>query len=179
MERARKGWLRGAVVIGVAGAMMAVALLSPALAVRLATTSYVKGQVKKVSNRVNALEGTVANLNQLQYVVSPTVDIVDGGLGQAEAICPSGYVVTGGGGSSNTAEGFQLDSYPTHGVGFPAPSFFAPQGRTAWAFEWVDFGDGLDNQIRAYAICSRVANVSGNYAPGTFPARNAVTRPAG
>ena len=166
MERARKGWVRGALVLGVAGAMMAVAMLSPAVGASFATKKFVKQKVKAVSNRVSGLEGTVANLNQLQYMASPAVTVPDGALGQAEAVCPAGWFVTGGGGVSTSQEGEQLDSYPSHGVGFPSPSFFAPLGRTAWTFEWFDFSDGADNQILAFAICSQVAGAGGNYTPG-------------
>lgn len=181
MERSERGWVRGAIVVGLAGTMMAVALLSPALAVRLATTSYVKAKIKPVSNRVGSLEnrvggleGTVGNLNQLAYVQGAPLNVPADSFAQVEALCPPGSFVTGGGGAVQVGAGRQIDSYPSHGVGFPAPTGIAPAGHTAWAFEYVT--GPSPEAVRAYAICSRVATRTG-YTAGSPGVREA-SRPA-
>ena len=56
MEASERGWVRGAVVIGLAGTILAVAMLSPALGVRLATTGYVKQKVNQLENEPCAID---------------------------------------------------------------------------------------------------------------------------
>lgn len=160
--------IRGMVTLGILGLLVAAVALSPAAAHH--TPGHTKQMIKRVQRAVN-------NLNNLQYITSGALSVADGAGGQVEAVCPAGYVVTGGGGVTSGFDWAQVDTYPTAGVGFPPPSGFGPQGRTAWAFEGFDTGgDGLPTQIRAYAICSRVTNTGGNYTPGTIPFRGTSAR---
>lgn len=161
-------------MLGLAGVMMAAALMSPALAVRLATTGYVKAKINQAKNelsgRIGGLEGRVGNvegLNNLQFIRSSDVTVPDGGFGQAQAVCPSGTSATGGGGVSTSVDGFQVDSYPTSGAAF-SPGAFIQQGRSAWGFEWINFS-GFTQEISAYVVCLAVDATGGNYTPGTIP----------
>jgi hypothetical protein len=171
----------------VSGFVLGVISLSPVSANH--TSSHTKKQIKGLQKQVNALKGTVGslqaslttlqgsltsvqgtvnNLNSLQHVVSSPAFVTDGFAGQVEAVCPAGTFATGGGGFTDSFDGATIDSYPSHGVGFPG--FTGPPGRSAWAFEWGDFGgDGFSSSIRAYVVCSRVGSASGNYTPGTVP----------
>ncbi|MGH2677336.1 MAG: hypothetical protein ACRDHB_03105 [Actinomycetota bacterium] len=169
MGGTRSRTARGIVVLAVAGGLTAGALLVPAGAASFATKKFVNKKVKKVAKQV-------ADLNQLVYVESPIVLVPDQGIGQAEAVCPAGFKVTGGGGFASMAEGVQLDSYPSHGVGFNPDTSIAPAGHTAWVFEYA--ATGGDEDIRAYAVCAQV-DASSGFAPGNppIPARNA-ERPA-
>jgi hypothetical protein len=147
----------------------------PAGAASFATKKFVKKQVNKVAKRVTSLKGTVADLNRLIYVQGAVVSIATADtFGQAEAVCPAGSRVTGGGGFSELGFGFQIDSYPSHGVGFDPTSFVAPAGHTAWVFEYRTGSSAED--IRAYAVCAKVDTSSG-YTPGSLP-RIVAERPA-
>lgn len=140
------------------------------------TVGSLQGSLTTVQGSLTTVQGTVNNLNSLQYMTSASVFVADLGFGQAEAVCPAGTFATGGGGFSNSFDGGEIDSYPSHGVGFP--SFLAPQGRTGWTFEWSDFGgDGFPSSIRAYVICLKVSSPSGNYTPGTAARVGAERRP--
>jgi hypothetical protein len=130
-----------------------------------------KGAIRGLKHRVEALEARLTDLSQLQYVASSPVSVASGVKGQAEAVCPSGFSVTGGGGFASTTDWKQLDSYPSNGTGFP--SGIAPHGQTAWVYEGQDLAAGGDTStttIRAYAICTKAASTAGNYTPGTSPA---------
>jgi hypothetical protein len=168
MAGTRSRTARGLVVLAVAGGLTAGALLVPAGAASFATKKFVKKQVAKVAKRVTALEGTVADLNQLIYVQGPQVTVPDSSIGQAEAVCPAGSFAVGGGGSVSLAMGIQIDSYPSQGVGFTLPSGAAPIGHTGWAFEYA--ATEGDETIRAYVICAKVDSVTG-FAPGGPPGR--------
>lgn len=97
----------------------------------------------------------------VKYVRSDPVTVDVGEVDSAEAVCPSGWVVIGGGGASSIADGSvpTIWSFPSDGSGNDRA------GRTAWTYmvqnEFVGFGS-----IRAYAICTRVGKVGGNYTPG-------------
>lgn len=130
-----------------------------------------KGAIRGLKHRVEALEARVSDLSQLQYIASAPLSVPSGTKGQAEAICPSGFSVTGGGGFASTTDWSQLDSYPSNGTGFPGG--IAAHGRTGWVYEGQDLasgGDASPTVIRAYAVCSKAGTTSGNYTPGTSPA---------
>jgi len=188
--KGREARSRGPLILMVAmGFILGVISLSPVSANHSAP--HTKKQIKNLQNQVNGLKATVASLqasvtsvqgtvnalNSLQHVVSPPVFVGDGSAGQAEAVCPAGTYATGGGGFTDSFDGVTIDAYPSNGVGFPG--FTAPPGRTAWAFEWGDFGlDGFSSTIRAYVVCSRVGSASGNYSPGTVPFPRSAARGA-
>jgi hypothetical protein len=167
-SRRSGGWRL--VSVSVLAVIAGVAVFSPAGAHhRPGHTS--KGSIRGIKHRVEALEARVSDLGQLQYVASATVSVPSGTKGQAEAVCPTGFSVTGGGGFASTTDWKQLDSYPSNGTGFP--SGIAPHGTTAWAYEGQDLAAGGDTSptvIRAYAVCSKSGTTSGNYTPGTSPA---------
>lgn len=132
------------------------------------TVGGLQGSLTTVQGSLTTVQGTVNNLNSLQHIVSSPVFVADGFAGQAEAVCPAGTYATGGGGFTDSGDGWTMDSYPSHGVGFPG--FLGPPGRTAWVFEWQDLGtDGFSSTIRAYVVCLKVASASGNYSPGSVP----------
>lgn len=155
MDRSRRGWLRGAVVVGVAGAMMAVALLSPALAVRLATTSYVKQKVNQV--RDVALTG----LRAPDYSQSPVQVVPPGTFGTIEGSCGGGLAVSGGASAGGSSAISILESYPSDGNLATANV----TGRNGWAVTIGNFSSSQVN-VYAYKICA-VASVSSGNVGGT------------
>ena len=161
---------RRLVSVSILAVFAGVFLFSPAAAHhRPGHTS--QGGIRGLKHRVVALEAKVASLGQLQYVASSLVTVGSGLKGQAEAICPSGFSVTGGGGFASTTDWAQLDSYPSNGTGFP--SGLAPHGQTGWVYEGQDLaagGDTSSTTIRAYAVCTKASATSGNFTPGTSPA---------
>jgi hypothetical protein len=158
----REGWRAFAPALVVL--VSAIVVFSPASAHHQPT--HTAAQIRGLTQRVTALE-------KLHYITSPPVAVADGATGQVEALCPAGTLATGGGGFASTDVGFQVDSYPAQGTGFPAPNFIGAHGHRAWAFEWVDIGgDGQTATIRAYAVCLKVRGASSNYTPGSVPARN-------
>ena len=160
MRSSERGWVRGAVVVGIAGVMMAVALLSPALAVRLATTSYVKQKVNQAFNR------TFSQFLQQPTVVvrSDPIAVAIGNFAIASISCPAGGVATGGGASTaNTAEDWEMEaSYPSNGAS-PAA------GTTGWTAVMENIAGGTS--FRVYAVCAGGVGVGGNFTPGS-PARS-------
>ncbi|MGH2712006.1 MAG: hypothetical protein ACRDH9_12490 [Actinomycetota bacterium] len=156
MKASERGWVRGAVVIGIAGTMMAVALLSPALAVRLATTSYVKQKVNQAFNQTFGLF--------LQQPIITTrsdpIAVPPGGFSLASIACPAGGVATGGGASSNSplTENWEMeDTYPSNGATPGA-------GSTGWTVGMENIAGGTT--FRVYVVCGGGSGF-GNFTPGS------------
>lgn len=161
MARARKPWVRGAVVIGIAGAMMAAALMSPALATRLATTSYVKQKVNQAFNKTFGFF-----LQQPIVIVRSDPLSVPPALGSVFAIaCPAGGVATGGGASVGSgSEDWDLEaSYPSNGASSAA-------GTTGWAVSMTNESTVTMN-YRIYVLCAGGTGVGANFSPGATPVR--------
>jgi hypothetical protein len=154
MERKEREWVRGAAVIAVAGTLLALALMSPAAAGKFASKGFVNRKIDALSNRLAEVE----DVNQLTYVQGAQLAVSAGGTGRATAVCPPGSFVTGGGGGTQFGEGTQIDSYPSNGTA--TGSGRPPIGNTAWVFEYEADPSTAEN-IRAYAICSRVDSTSG------------------
>jgi len=156
MERARKGWVRGAVVIGVAGAMMAVAMLSPALGASFATKSFVKQKVNQAFNKTFGL------FLQTPIVTtrSDPVAVAIGNFASASIACPPGGVATGGGavGNNPVAEDWEMEaSYPSNGATTGA-------GSTGWTVLMENVAAGTS--FRVYVICGGGSGF-GNFTPGS------------
>jgi hypothetical protein len=146
------------VVIGVAGAMMAIALLSPALAVKLATTSYVKQKVNQAFNRTFG-----QFLQQPIAIIRSDPISVGTGVAQAAAIaCPPGGVATGGGATgADVSEDWELEaSYPSNGASSTA-------GATGWAVVMQNQTAGT-LAFRVYALCAGGTSFT-NFPPGSPP----------
>lgn len=162
MARVRKPWARGAVVIGVAGAMMAAALMSPALAVKLATTSYVKQKVNQAFNQ------TFANFLQTPIVTvrSDPVNVAGGNAAAAASIaCPPGGAATGGGAAgASVLEDWDLEaSYPSNGATTGA-------GTTGWTVVMSNETAAPLN-FRIYVLCGGGTSTAANFAAGSTPVR--------
>jgi hypothetical protein len=160
MKSSERGWVRGAVVIGIAGTMMAVALLSPALAVKLATTSYVKQKVNQAFNQTFSffLQTPILAFRSDPIAVAP-------GVAQFAAVpCPPGGVATGGGASgASVAEDWDLEtSYPSNGA-------TAGAGATGWAVVMKNESTAPLN-FRVYVLCGGGSSAT-NFTPGSTPAR--------
>jgi hypothetical protein len=155
MNRSERGWVRGAVVIGIAGVMMAVALFSPALAVKLATTSYVKQKVNQAFNK------TFSQFLQLPIVTtrSEPVAVPVGNFALASIACPPGGVATGGGATqANPVEDWDMEaSYPSNGATPGA-------GSTGWTVNMTNEVGGTT--FRIYVICGGGTGF-GNFSPGS------------
>lgn len=169
MARARKPWVRGAVVIGLAGAMMAAALMSPALAVRLATTSYVKAKVNQAINSFRGEAATTFIEDGLQYARTPSTSIVPGGFAIMSLACPAGTHVTGGGAAvpNLLTDNSELEaSYPSNGASTTA-------GTTGWTASIQNDGGAAFN-ASTYAICAKSSGASA-YGEGVPPAKYTTT----
>ncbi len=156
MKRSERGWVRGAVVIGVAGTMMAAALFSPALAVKLATTSYVKQKVNQAFNK------TFGFFLQTPIVTtrSDPVVIAVGSFATASIACPPGGVATGGGAATNSpsTEDWEMEaSYPSNGATPGA-------GSTGWTVVMENVAAGTS--FRVYVVCGGGSGF-GNFTPGS------------
>jgi hypothetical protein len=151
------------VVVGIAGVMMAVALLSPALAVRLATTSYVKQKVNQAFNRTfnQFLQTPIAYFRTDPIAVGP-------GAAQIASIgCPAGGVAIGGGAAGAAiSEDWDLEqSYPSNGATTGA-------GTTGWTVAMENASAGPLN-FRAYVVCGGATSTFTNYAVGGTPVKTA------
>ena len=168
MQRTRRSWVRGAVVLGLAGTMMAAALMSPALAVRLATTSYVKAKVNQAVATLRA-EINAANTvsRQQTYVRSNPITVTAGASTAGEVNCPAGMVVTGGGAAVSNGDLLLNDSVPTDSTGAFTSSFglLGGAGMTGWGAIVTDTGGG-GGSFRVYAICRTGTQTGSNYASG-------------
>jgi hypothetical protein len=173
MESFEKGWVRGAVVIGIAGTMMAVALLSPALGASFATKSWTKQRINSkvgaattnLQSQINA--GDAAGRVQT-FVRSAPVLVSNGGTVAGDVACPSGMVATGGGVVANNANMVVGASAPTDGTGnFSTFYGFSGIGMTGWGAIVSDpffFGGGM---FRVYASCrTGTVSTSSNYTSG-------------
>ena len=159
MERSRRSWVRGAIVLGLSGTMMAAALMSPALAVRLATTKYVKAVVNKAigafrteaeARFLDVAEGDGRYVENGTFVVrGAPLTIPAGSENFAEADCPAGTTVVGGGGYSTATYMFLEASYPSDGTNTDTDG---AKAWTVWAFN--DSG-GPSGQLFPYAICMK------------------------
>lgn len=152
MRNSERGWIRGAVVIGLAGAMMAVALLSPALAVRLATTGYVKQRVNAVGNI--ALSG----LRNPSYGQSPVFSLPANNSITMEGSCVGRSVVGGGASAGGGAAGAIniIESYPSDG-NITTPNV---AGRNGWSVTVGNYGATAVN-VYEYLICADTTAASG------------------
>jgi hypothetical protein len=142
-------------VLGVAGTMMAVAMLSPALAVRLATTSYVKQKVNQAFNRTFGLF-----LQQPVFTNrSDPIAVPVGTFAVASIACPPGGVATGGGAAqANPVEDWDMESsYPSNGATPGA-------GSTGWTVNMTNEVGGTS--FRVYVLCAGGTGL-GNFAPGS------------
>jgi hypothetical protein len=142
--------------------MLAAALMSPAAAGRFASKGFVNKKIDALSNRLSQVE----DVNQLTYIQGASLAVPAGAIGKAEAVCPPGSFVTGGGGGTQFGQGTQIDSYPSAGTGTGAGR--PPIGNVAWVFEY-EAGPSIGENIRAYAICARVDSTSG-FTGGGAPA---------
>lgn len=152
MKTSETGWVRGAVVIGIAGIMMAVALFSPALAVKLATTGYVKQKVKQVNGVA------LTALRNPSYLQSPPQSIAAGFLGTIEGSCQGRTVVSGGASSGGSAAGTVdlLESYPSDGnIGTLNVS-----GRNGWSVTVANSGTTAVN-VYEYLVCADTTAAGG------------------
>jgi hypothetical protein len=134
--------------------MMAAALMSPALAVRLATTGYVKQKVNQAFNK------TFSHFLQIPIVTtrSDPIAVPVGSFVTASIACPPGGVATGGGGVGNNpaAEDWEMEaSYPSNGA-------TAGAGSTGWTVIMENVAAGTS--IRVYVVCG------GGTGFGNFPA---------
>jgi len=177
MRNSERGWVRGAVVIGIAGTMMAVAMLSPALGVSFATKKFVK---QKVNAAKNQLQGQITQVNaaisatQAQaFVRTAPVAVPAGAAVAAEIGCPTGMVATGGGVSVSNSALVMNDSVPTDGTGaFPASFGLAGGvGFTAWG--GIVTSTGGPGTMRVYASCRTGAQTGSNYTAGGAAVRSA------
>jgi len=175
MERARKGWVRGALVLGVAGTMMAVAMLSPALAVRLATTGFVKQKVNAargaLQNQINT--ATAASAAQT-YLRTDAAAVLAGGSTAAEISCPPGMLATSGGVAVSNGGLVMNDSAPTDSTGTFAGTFGlgGGAGYTGWGGIVTDLGGG-GGTMRVYAVCRTATQTGSNYTSGLAAVRTA------
>ena len=168
MEKTRRSWVRGAIVLGLSGTMMAAALMSPALAVRLATTGYVK---QKINQAISAFRTEAQNAfieDGLQY--GRFVFAVPAGTATSISLgCPSGTKVTGGGGAIANVAAFDTDleqSYPSNG------STTQP-GTTGWTVT-IENPTGTAYNGAVYAICARATGTA-NYPESGAPAKFSVS----
>jgi hypothetical protein len=169
MKTSERGWVRGAVVIGIAGIMMAIALFSPALAVRLATTSYVK---QKVNQAFNQSLNTFVQQPVAVFRSEPINVIANGGFASASIGCPAGGAAVGGGASGASAnEDWDLEaSYPSNGATSGA-------GATGWSVVMTNEST-LPLNFRVYVVCAGASTFT-NFTPGSTPVRtNAEWAPA-
>jgi hypothetical protein len=114
-----------------------------------------------VTDSFTHLKSHIDNLsmdNRVRYVQGPDLSVPSGSLGNAEANCPAGWNVVGGGGFSQTTLGTTLDMYPGDGDnGF---------GLTAWNFEFRN-ESANPTTIRAFAICLNPKSTTDNFPPIT------------
>lgn len=157
-----KSWIRGVIVLGLAGGLLAASLMSPAAAGKFATKGFVNRKIDAISNRLSQVE----DVNQLTYIQGASLAVPAGDIGRAVAVCPPGSFVTGGGGGTQFGQGTQIDSYPSNGTA--AGTGRPPIGNTAWVFEY-EAGPSIGENIRAYAVCARVDSTSG-FTEGGAPA---------
>jgi hypothetical protein len=153
-------------VLGLAGTMMAAALMSPALAVRLATTSYVKSKINAL--RVESQNAFIED--GLSYVRSSPVSVGPGLFTVISISCPSGLKVTGGGASVTdaTTNDAELEA------SFPSNGATATAGTTGWTVS-VENPSGNAFSAAVYAVCAKSSG-SANYTEGGPPAKfNVVT----
>jgi hypothetical protein len=149
--------------------MMAVALLSPALAVKLATTSYVKQKVNQAFNQ------TFGFFLQTPIAVFRSEPIsVNGNTAVSGSIaCPAGGAATGGGASGVSAvDDWDLEaSYPSNGATTGA-------GATGWTVVMQN-ATPTPLSFRVYVVCGGGSTFT-NFTPGSTPARavNAEWSPA-
>jgi hypothetical protein len=110
-----------------------------------------------VTDSFTHLKSHIDNLsmdNRVRYVQGPEETVTTGSLGLAEADCPSGWNVVGGGGFSSTTVGTTLDMYPSDGnAGF---------GLTGWAWEFRN-NSGSNSNIRSFAICLNPKSTTDNF----------------
>jgi hypothetical protein len=161
MAQGRRSWVRGAVVLGVAGTMMAAALMSPALAVRLATTSYVKQKVNQAFNRTFGffLQTPIAVFRSDPIPVAPNTAL------SAAIACPAGGVATGGGASgAGATDDWDLESsYPSNGATTGA-------GGTGWAVVMENATPSTTLSFRVYVVCGGGSSFT-NFPAGSAPLR--------
>jgi hypothetical protein len=186
MKPSENGWVRGAIVVGIAGAMMAVALLSPALAGKYATKKFVKSQVSGLQTQINQAQSaanaaqTTANTanaaaaaHQTQtFVRSAPIPVGAGTAAAGEIACPAGMVATGGGATVSNSALLMNDSVPTDGTGTFAPGFglTAGAGFTAWGA--IVTSTGGAGTFRVYASCRTATQGGSNYTSGVAALRS-------
>ncbi len=139
--------------MGVAGAMMAAALMSPALAVKLATTGYVKQKV----NQVNGV--ALTGLRNPDYSQSPAQPLAAGAFGTIEGSCGGRFAVSGGTSSTGSAAGSiqMFESYPSDGNLTTANV----SGRNGWTTTVGNFGTTTVN-VYFYKVCADTSVATGN-----------------
>ncbi len=177
MATTRIPWLRGAAVIGVAGAVLAAALMSPVLAAKPARKAFVRA---KVAQAVNAFRTEAQNTfieDGLSYVRTTPRSVAAGTFADMSVACPVGQKVVGGGAAVGnlTTDDAELEaSYPSHGATQAA-------GTTGWTASIENTGT-LPFSASAYAICARASGAA-EYTEGGAAARGQATtglrRPGG
>jgi hypothetical protein len=118
-----------------------------------------------VTDSFTHLKSHIDNLsmdNRVRYVQGPDLSVPTGTLGNAEANCPAGWNVVGGGGFSATVSGTTLDMYPGDGTN--------DFGLTAWNWEFRN-ESGSTTTINAYAICLNPKSTTDNFSTATSRSR--------
>jgi hypothetical protein len=152
MAQARRSWVRGTVVLGVAATMMAGALLTPALGTKSATTQYVKQKVRKVR------KVTVTALRRPDYQQSLHT-IASNSTATVEGSCGGKLVVSGGLSHGGSQVFSLLESYPSDGnLGTLNVS-----GRSGWTVTAHNALNAPQN-VYLYLICATAKGATGNVA---------------
>ena len=149
-----RGTLVRALPILLLGVVIGAAFLSPVSAHFTPQTKHIgkhtwKQTIKKKADKRYAR-------GNIKYVRSDSMNVGDGIDRVMEVACPGGWHPTAGGASG--PGGVQIAaSHPSDGSGMP--------GHSAWRVI-VRNETGGNVQVRAYAVCAKVAKTSGNFQPG-------------
>lgn len=154
----KKPWIRGAITLGILGALAAGVLLSPAGAAAPLT----KAKVKKIATKIaNNVVNAKAMPNTVIYRRSGLVNIPALGEAGANVACPAGSVAVAGGFVGQTRGNNPSSSYPSNGASFD-------KGHTGWAVFMSNFDNAI-RQFRAIVICARTVAIDSDYPAGGHP----------
>jgi hypothetical protein len=170
MAGTRSKAARGLAVLALAGAVAGTALAgSVTAAPKPATKKFVKKQIKKVQNQVNALSSAVIH-NPVYYRRSDPIALpaVNGSFDTGFVACPTGTSPLGGGASVADQLNVETESsLPASGLD---PVTGAPLAGTAGWAATVENNSASAKNFRVYVICAAVQKDS-NYTDGSPPAR--------